>query len=67
MDVQQAVASQDDDRMRILNSIETSVGFAAVNTLGRGAVMGAMHCMDEREVLQAAAGNTAPLAKASRR
>ena len=62
MDVQQAVASQDDDRMRILNSIETTVGFAAVNTLGRGAVMGAMHSMDEREVLQAAAGNTAPLA-----
>ncbi len=62
MDVQQAVASHDDDRMRILNSIETTVGFAAVNTLGRGAVMGAMHCMDEREVLQAAAGNTAPLA-----
>ena len=62
MDVQQAVASQDDDRMRILNQIETTVGFAAVNTLGRGAVMGAMHCMDKREVLQAAAGNTAPLA-----
>ena len=62
MDVQQAIASFDADRVRILNDIESTVGFAAVNTLGRGAVMGAMHCMDEREVLQAAAGNTAPLA-----
>lgn len=62
MDVQQAIASFDADRVRILNDIESTVGFAAVNTLGRGAVMGAMHCMDEREVLQAAAGNMAPLA-----
>ena len=48
--------------MRILGDIERGVGFAAVNSLAKGAVQGAFFCMEEPEVLRAALGNPAPLA-----
>ena len=48
--------------MRILGDIERGVGFAAVNSLARGAVLCALRCMEEPEVLRAALGNPAPLA-----
>ena len=48
--------------MRILGDIERGVGFAAVNSLAKGAVACAFLCMEEPEVLRAALGNPAPLA-----
>ena len=48
--------------MRILGDIERGVGFAAVNSLAMGAVLCAVYCMEEPEVLRAALGNPAPLA-----
>ena len=48
--------------MRILGDIERGVGFAAVNSLAKGAVFCAIACMEEPEVLRAALGNPAPLA-----
>ena len=40
--------------MRILGDIERGVGFAAVNSLAKGAVFCANFCMEEPEVLRAA-------------
>ena len=39
----------------------------ALNTLAKGAVLGAFNCMEEREVLSSAMGNDAPLAALRRR
>ena len=58
VDVAQAAATVEADRTRILAEIDVG----AVNTLASGATMGAFHCMEQREVLQAAAGNGSPLA-----
>ena len=48
--------------MRILKEVDEGVGADALNTLARGAVLGANACMEEREVLSSAMGNDAPLA-----
>ena len=48
--------------MRILKEVDEGVGADALNTLAKGAVGGAVHCMEEREVLASAMGNEAPLA-----
>ena len=49
-------------QVRILKEVDEGVGADALNTLARGAVNGAMNCMEEREVLSSAMGNDAPLA-----
>ena len=49
-------------QVRILKEVDEGVGADALNTLARGAVMGAGNCMEEREVLSSAMGNDAPLA-----
>ena len=61
VDVEQAAASVEADRVRILEEIRRGVGFRAVNTLARGAIESG-RCMYEPEVLQAVAGHTGPLA-----
>ena len=48
--------------MRILKEVDEGVGADALNTLAKGAVVGAANCMEEREVLSSAMGNDAPLA-----
>ena len=48
--------------MRILKEVDEGVGADALNTLAKGAVLGALQCMGEREVLSSAMGNDAPLA-----
>ena len=48
--------------MRILKEVDEGVGADALNTLAKGAVLGAHACMEEREVLSSAMGNDAPLA-----
>ena len=49
-------------QVRILKEVDEGVGADALNTLARGAVSGALSCMEEREVLSSAMGNDAPLA-----
>ena len=49
-------------QVRILKEVNEGVGADALNTLARGAVVGAMSCMEQREVLSSAMGNGAPLA-----
>ena len=49
-------------QVRILKEVNEGVGADALNTLARGAVSGALSCMEEREVLSSAMGNGAPLA-----
>ena len=49
-------------QVRILKEVDEGVGADALNTLARGAVIGAKMCMEEREVLSSAMGNDAPLA-----
>ena len=49
-------------QVRILKEVNESVGADALNTLARGALIGAKCCMEEREVLSSAMGNGAPLA-----
>ena len=49
-------------QVRILKEVNEGVGADALNTLARGAVLGAMNCMKQREVLSSAMGNDAPLA-----
>ena len=49
-------------QVRILKEVDEGVGADALNTLARGAVSGAMGCMEQREVLSSAMGNDAPLA-----
>ena len=49
-------------QVRILKEVDEGVGADALNTLARGAVMGAGMCMEQREVLSSAMGNGAPLA-----
>ena len=49
-------------QVRILKEVNEGVGADALNTLARGAVVGALSCMGEREVLSSAMGNDAPLA-----
>ena len=48
--------------MRILKQVKKGVGVGALNTLAKGAVMGADECIGQREVLLSAMGNDAPLA-----
>merc|ERR1719389_903939 len=62
MDIRQAAASREEDRVRILKKVDEGVGADALNTLARGAVLGAGNCMEQREVLSSAMGNGAPLA-----
>ena len=85
MDIRQAAASREEDRVRprrpsppalrraphgapaasqvrILKEVDEGVGADALNTLAKGAVTGALACMEEREVLASAMGNDAPLA-----
>jgi hypothetical protein len=47
---------------RILEQVDKTVGFDALNTLAKGAVLGAGRCKFLPEVLQAVVGNPAPLA-----
>lgn len=47
--------------MRILDDIRNGIGIDAGNTFCRGAVMSALKCMSQREVLAAAVGNSTPL------
>ncbi|KAK3245162.1 hypothetical protein CYMTET_45253 [Cymbomonas tetramitiformis] len=62
IDVRNASASVEADRVRILDEVERNGGgCAAVNALARGAVSGTFVGMHEREVLAAACGNPAPL------
>ncbi len=49
-------------QVRILKEVNEGVGADALNTLARGAVIGALSCMEQREVLSSAMGNGAPLA-----
>ena len=49
-------------QVRILKEVDEGVGADALNTLARGAVVGAGTCMEQREVLSSAMGNDAPLA-----
>ena len=49
-------------QVRILKEVDEGVGADALNTLAKGAVAGALKCMEEREVLSSAMGNGAPLA-----
>ena len=49
-------------QVRILKEVDEGVGADALNTLARGAVIGAISCMEQREVLSSAMGNDAPLA-----
>ena len=49
-------------QVRILKEVNEGVGADALNTLARGAVLGAGNCMEQREVLSSAMGNGAPLA-----
>ena len=49
-------------QVRILKEVNEGVGADALNTLARGAVAGALACMEQREVLSSAMGNGAPLA-----
>ena len=49
-------------QVRILKKVDEEVGADALNTLAKGAVMGALECMGQREVLSSAMGNDAPLA-----
>ena len=49
-------------QVRILKEVDEGVGADALNTLARGAVSGALRCMEQREVLSSAMGNDAPLA-----
>ena len=49
-------------QVRILKEVDEGVGADALNTLAKGAVLGAAQCMEEREVLSSAMGNDAPLA-----
>ena len=49
-------------QVRILKEVDEGVGADALNTLARGAVSGAMSCMEQREVLSSAMSNDAPLA-----
>ena len=61
-DVRQAAASVEADRVRELRNVEEQEGGAdAVNTLARGAVMGALWCMKRRDILAAVVGNMEPL------
>ena len=63
MDVQQAEASVPADKERILKEIEASEGgYGALNRMGIGAISGAVYAMDQRALLKAVAGDTAPLA-----
>ena len=62
VDVAQAAATVEEDRVRILGDVQREFGFDKVNTLARGAVMGARECMTQPEVLRAALGDGAPLA-----
>ncbi|KAK3245169.1 hypothetical protein CYMTET_45246 [Cymbomonas tetramitiformis] len=62
LDVRNASASVEADRVRILGEVERNGGgYAAVNTLARGAINGASLGMQVREVLMAACGNPGPL------
>ena len=61
-DVRKAVASVEADRVRELANVEAQEGGAdAVNSLARGACMGAGSCMARRDILAAAVGNLAAL------
>ena len=62
VDVAQAAATVEEDRVRILGDVQREFGFDKVNTLAKGAVMGARECMTQPEVLRAALGDGAPLA-----
>ena len=62
LDVEQAAGTMSEDKERILEEIRQGSGVAAVNTLAQGALKRAAWCMEQREVLQAAAGNAGPLA-----
>ena len=61
-DVRKAVASVEADRVRELANVEAQEGGAdAVNSLARGACLGAGSCMHRRDILAAAVGNLAAL------
>ena len=62
VDVAQAAATVEEDRVRILGDVQREFGFDKVNTLAKGAVQGAIECMTQPEVLRAALGDGAPLA-----
>lgn len=59
--VEQATASVDADRQRILADVAAQMGFQTLNIVARGAIKGAMDSMSEKEVLGAACGFVQPL------
>ena len=62
IDVRQAHASVNADRVRILKMIEGDVGLDALNKQAIGALTGALRgAMDQRAVLAAALGDTGAL------
>ena len=61
IDVRQASASVEADRVRILQTIEDGVGFDALNKQAVGAILGASYAMDQRAVLAAALGDAGAL------
>ena len=65
LDITNAQATFEEDRVRILGEVATEPGVEAVNSLAKGAVTGARLCMQERAVLKAGLGNGAPLAALS--
>lgn len=62
IDISQAAATVDADRVRILEEVAVSPGIDALNSLARGAAAGAETYMHERELLAAVLGDSAPLA-----
>jgi len=66
MDIEQASASYDADRVRILEQVRQFPGFVAANQSFKGAVAGAMRgCMNQPAVIRAALGDVGPLSRLS--
>ena len=65
VDVRQAKASVEEDLVRELGKIERGVGFAALNSLAKGAILGAAHTMHQPEICAAVCGHGEPLMRLS--
>ena len=67
VDVRQARATVDADRVAIFEKVESSAGADVVNAKVSGALLGAFSCADWPEVVHAACGNPGPLAALAER
>ena len=63
LDVEQASASREEDRYRIIEEVRAGPGVAAANALALRAALGSQLCMQEKEVMSAAIGDLGPLAR----